>query len=114
MISRQGPVRKPGHEPGFFISWSKHEFSLEKNLGKHVSFCPLGISLQLRVDNVPSCPHVENSPVYMGKLGRTVLGFSPSQSGKEWRHRRTCLVFPSIPNPYYDDYDHVYIRLRKS
>lgn len=49
----------------------------------------------------------------MGNLWNSFNRISPCDFLKEWPKRRNSRVFPSIPNPYYDDYDHVYKSLRK-
>ena len=115
-------TKKPGTQPGFFVSPVQHlrsspkksVFTLGHETGSDLSFGPLGKRPQVRVDNDSSYPHGEKSPGYMGKLRRSVQSFSPCKIGNERRDKRTCLVFPSIPTPYYYEYDHVFIKLRKS
>lgn len=78
------------------------------NISWRLVFC-LGIKDQLVVEEDPMFPHLAGESVYMGNSLITVPGFSPAKKRWKWPQRRNNSVFPSIPTPYYDDYDHVYI-----
>ena len=69
----------------------------------------LGKSTREAVDDSTTYPQIQRSAVYMGRLRKSTHHVSLARSWKEWRYRRNSSVFPSIPTPYYDDYDHVYI-----
>ena len=72
-----------------------------------IAFRGLGRTFPQLVEDNSAYPHVESSPGYMGNMGRSFKAFSPTILNREWHNRRNSSVFPSIPNPYYDDYDHV-------
>ena len=74
----------------------------------------LGTTVTNGVERRSTYPHVEKPQGHMGKILRSLNQLSPDNRSRYWLQRRTCSVFPSIPIPYYDDYDHVYISLRKS
>lgn len=67
------------------------------------AFSGLGTTLPCPVDEIPAYPHVEKTQGYMGNQGRSLNHFSPVRPPPKSRYRRNTSIFPSIPNPYYDD-----------
>lgn len=63
----------------------------------------LGTTLPCLVDDLSAYPHEPTIGVYMGKQLKSLNLFSPSRHPQKSRYRRNTSIFPSIPNPYYDD-----------
>lgn len=83
-----------------------HEETFEKIHGRMRNFhglTGLGTTLPCPVDELSAYPHVGKSQGYMGKAGRNLNHFSPVRPPQKSRYRRNTSIFPSIPNPYYDD-----------
>mgnify|MGYP007126010743 CR=1 FL=1 len=72
----------------------------------HVLF-GLGKTFPCAVEESSSYPQAEEIGENMGKSIKTLNVLSTWRSPVKSRKRRNRPIFHSIPNPYYDDEDHV-------